>query len=116
MLVNHVALSQQVCRDKCLPKPDWTSMPAVDLLIHAPRILDPVAGFLDNIQLAIQDGHVVAVFDKAIDQVAPDEPPRPRDQNLLIPPAQRPSSLNGRARTAPPAEAPSLRPNRIFSS
>lgn len=36
-------------------------MPAVDLLIHAPRILDPVAGFLDDIQLAIQDGQVVGL-------------------------------------------------------
>ncbi|MFP6649726.1 MAG: hypothetical protein VB817_09710 [Pirellulaceae bacterium] len=36
-------------------------MPAVDLLIHAPRILDPIDGFLDNIQLAIQDGQVVGL-------------------------------------------------------
>jgi dihydroorotase len=54
-------LSQQVCRDKCLPKPDWTSMPAADLLIHAPRVLDPAGGFLDDIQLAIQDGQIVGL-------------------------------------------------------
>ena len=38
---------------------------------------------------------------KPLDQVAPDESPRPRDQNLFIPPAQRPSSLDDRVQTAP---------------
>ena len=36
-------------------------MPAADLLIHAPRVLDPAGGFLDDIQLAIQDGQIVGL-------------------------------------------------------
>ncbi len=36
-------------------------MPAADLIIHAPRVLDPAGGFLDDIQLAIQDGQIVGL-------------------------------------------------------
>ena len=36
-------------------------MPETDLLIHARRVLDPVEGFLDDIQLAVQDGHIAGI-------------------------------------------------------
>ena len=35
--------------------------PAADILIDAPRMLAPEAGFQDNIQLAIRDGQIVAL-------------------------------------------------------
>ena len=35
--------------------------PAADMLIHAPRLLDPDSGFQYDIQLAIRDGQIVDI-------------------------------------------------------